>query len=451
MILKQVTFAFFLFFAATVLMAESFVVRDGFIRDNEGRSVIFRGVNLSEYHKQAPYFDYHQLPDYQRVRSDWGMNSVRFLISWAAIEPARGVIDYVYLDELKRRMDWAHEAGLSVILDMHQDIYGVGFASGNGDGAPAWTCHERWYQIFRPIKPWFLNYLTLPVAHCLAGFWGRDETLRDHMILAWRVVAQKLAHHPAIVGFDPMNEPFWYNVFSFEKKKLEPFYDQIILAVRSESPEWLVFLEPASSRNFGFSTKLTPKRYENVVYSPHSYDIKAESGGAFKASHRKKLLRHAVILSQEAQKLGAALWIGEYGGQPANPGIFDYMDVQYEAIGAVGAGSMYWNYAKDEWYGMLHADGSEKTELMRALVRPYPERIAGTLHSYAFDHKKKEFRVRYIPDSAIQAPSILAIPPRIFPHGYQVNCHDCRFEKEAGRLLIWSQTGSVEEITLRGD
>ena len=87
--------------------AGTFHVRDGFVRDPQGRALILRGVNLAGAHKAPPYFGFHQPEDFARVSNDWGMNALRFLVTWAAIEPQKGVYDDAYLDEVGKRMDWA--------------------------------------------------------------------------------------------------------------------------------------------------------------------------------------------------------------------------------------------------------------------------------------------------------------------------------------------------------
>ncbi|HEY8087138.1 MAG TPA: cellulase family glycosylhydrolase, partial [Polyangiaceae bacterium] len=111
-------------------------VSRGFLRDGQGRALVLRGANVSGKNKEPPYFDFQGPSDFARMRPDWGMNGIRFLVLWSALEPTEGQYDAGYLDAVAERMGWARDAGLYVVLDMHQDVYGLGFASGGGDGAP---------------------------------------------------------------------------------------------------------------------------------------------------------------------------------------------------------------------------------------------------------------------------------------------------------------------------
>ena len=425
-------------------------VSGGFLRDAEGRALLLRGMNLSGAHKAAPYFSFHTLPDYERVRDDWGMNSARFLLTWAAIEPQKGVFDEAYLDALELRMQWAREAGLLVVLDMHQDVYGEGFASGGGDGAPRWTCDEASYASFVPSpSQWYLNYLSPEVTGCYDHFWSSPE-LRAEYAEAWRRVAERLAtYDDVIVGFDPMNEPYWgsFSIGAFEAEVLQPFYEEVVKAVRSERPDWVAFLEPGSSRNLGIPTGLTKFSFGDVVYSPHSYDRDAESGMGFDATRREAVLTNAALLAEEARALGAGLWIGEYGGQADHPGIVDYMTAEYDAFAAVAAGTTYWAYDKGGGYSVLDADGAERPELVGALVRPWPERVAGDPISYSFDPATRTFTLVYRPDRAITAPTIVSVPARVYTSGYAVACGDCASTKSTGRLEITTPS-SGESVTV---
>ena len=122
-----------------------FSVERDHVRDDAGRAVILTGANVSSGHKQKPYFDFHRPEDFARMRTDWGMNSMRLLVLWAAVEPQKGAYDDAYLAALEERVAWAEQAGLLVVLDMHQDLYGEGFTMPGwgytiGDGAPVWSC-----------------------------------------------------------------------------------------------------------------------------------------------------------------------------------------------------------------------------------------------------------------------------------------------------------------------
>src|SRR5687768_6062158 len=113
------------------------------LRAPDGRAVVLRGVNLSNAQKAAPYLDSGTADEWVRLRRDFGFNAVRFVMTWAAVEPERGRYDDEYLDRVMERLGWAADAGLHVILDMHQDVYGEGFGF---DGAPRWTCDAAHYE-----------------------------------------------------------------------------------------------------------------------------------------------------------------------------------------------------------------------------------------------------------------------------------------------------------------
>lgn len=396
--------------------------------------MILRGANVSGRHKYAPYFDFHEPADFERMREEWGMNSVRFLILWAAIEPEEGVYDDAYLDAVAERMQWLADAGLLVVLDMHQDLYGEGFG---GDGAPLWTCDQAHYDAYEPTEPWFANYANEHVVACYDGFWS-SESLLAHYEEAWRRVAERLADSPAVIGVDPMNEPFWGSTApsTFEQQDLGALYERVIAAVRESAPHWVAFLEPSASRNLGISTSLEPFSFSDIVYSPHSYDSLAEGGEGFDDERRDALVSNYSLFRQEADWLDAALWIGEYGGIASDPGIVEYMDAQYDGAGGVSAGTCYWTYTKSDGYGMLDADGNDKPELLDTLVRPYPARVAGTPISYGFDESTRTFTLDYEPDHGVAAPTEIVVPARVYPDGFEVDCGGCTTETEPGRLRL---------------
>jgi endoglycosylceramidase len=428
-------------------------VSGGAIRDPEGRTVLLRGLNLAGSHKAKPYFGFHEEADYRAVRGKWGMNGIRFLITWAAVEPAMGQYDEAYLDEVAKRMQWAKAADLAVVIDMHQDLFGEGFASAGGDGAPRWACDPARYAAFVPRTPWYLSSLDPNLQACVDGMFTRED-LRQHFVEAWRRVAKRLAGEGAVIGFDPLNEPNWgsYAIGSFEHDRLQPLYQKVVEAVRGEAPGWLAFIEPGASRNVGFATDLANLGYANVVYSPHSYDAGAEGGGGFDPAHREQVIDNIGKLAGEAKDLGAALWIGEYGGMVNTPGIAEYMGAERDGQGDVAASAMYWDYEKNDGYGWLAGDGSEKPALVDALVAPFPERVAGDLINYSFDPVTRMAVFQVKGDGSIGAPTIVSIPEQRYPQGWTIECGGCAVEKGNGSAkLVGIGTGDARAIVVRSN
>ncbi len=92
--------------------------------------------------------------------------------------------------------------------------------------------------------------------------------------------------------------------------------------VRAEAPRWLAFLEPGASRNLGFATgadavSVLERRVRAALVRLDRRDFGCLPGGG-RALRRGEDRR---ALEKEAQSLGAALWVGEYGGQWNDPNI----------------------------------------------------------------------------------------------------------------------------------
>jgi hypothetical protein len=130
-------------------------------------------------------------------------------------------------------------------------------------------------------------------------------------------------------------------------------------------------------------------------------------------------------LRAEADRLGGALWIGEYGGLGTDPGIGPYMDAAYDGAAAVAGSSMYWAYSRGGGYAPLDADGNEITAITDAIVRPYPARIAGDPVRWTHDEAAGTLTVVYRPDPRIAAPTEVVVPARLAPGGVTVGCDGC--------------------------
>jgi beta-glucosidase len=61
---------------------------------------------------------YHRYRDDMRLLADLGLNSYRFSIEWARIEPERGYVSRAEVDHYRRMVDTAHEFGIEPIVTL---------------------------------------------------------------------------------------------------------------------------------------------------------------------------------------------------------------------------------------------------------------------------------------------------------------------------------------------
>jgi len=215
-------------------------------KDDRGRTLILRGVNLSGTSKTPakttsdprtvsfvgrPFPLVRANEHFRRLQS-WGLTFERLVVPWEAIEHAGpGVYDRAYLDYLHELVKRANSYGIRVIIDLHQDFYSR--ASG-GDGAPYWTLSKVGLlpdrtnepgapqkQPARPLGYWPPTAARSSVDTMDTLFWaGNDfapgikvdgtpvqEWLQGHYVEAMRQVALRMRDLSNVAGYDTYNEP----------------------------------------------------------------------------------------------------------------------------------------------------------------------------------------------------------------------------------------------------
>jgi hypothetical protein len=228
-------------------------------KDEYGRILLPRGVNLGgstkmpytpdgRTHIKEGFYDYATVSfvgrpfplkeadeHFSRLRA-WGLTFLRFLVTWEAIEhKAPGEYDTEYLDYVRAIVDKAHEYGMTLFIDPHQDVWSRWTG---GDGAPAWTLellgfdirklhathaaitHQEWQERY-PVMVWASNYNRLAAATLFSVFFGGNDFaphtkingvsaqdfLQEHYFKAMQQLARKLYGAPNVIGYDTMNEP----------------------------------------------------------------------------------------------------------------------------------------------------------------------------------------------------------------------------------------------------
>jgi len=133
-------------------------IEDECFKDDQGRTVILRGVNLGgdckvpypkggtdrptdfSDHRDVSFigrpFPLEEAEEHFSRLKAWGFNVLRLLTTWEAIEH-RGpyLFDEAYLDYFASLCRMAGDYGLYVFVDFHQDVWS---RMSGGDGAPCW-------------------------------------------------------------------------------------------------------------------------------------------------------------------------------------------------------------------------------------------------------------------------------------------------------------------------
>jgi len=244
-------------------------VKDSLILDDEGRTLILRGVNLGGDSK-IPYtapggeispdfldrkkevsfvgrpFPIEEAETHFRRLKKAGMTFLRFLVTWEAVEhEGPGIYDEEYLAYLRKILQIAEKEGISVFIDPHQDVWSRWTG---GDGAPAWTMEKlgmnmdlldrcgaavtkQRYTVCRdkpgmqskpyPKMIWPSNYNRYAAATMLSLFFAGNTYAADlhidgeniqwwlqgRYIAAFKHIQRRLKNCPNIIGWGSMNEP----------------------------------------------------------------------------------------------------------------------------------------------------------------------------------------------------------------------------------------------------
>jgi len=430
--------------AAAVALVACDVPHQQFITDAQGRALVFHGTNLSSASKSDPA----RLPswlthdDALRLSRDWGFNLVRFLIFWDALEPSPGVIDQDYLDAVAGYLDWLDEAGVRVVLDMHQDVYSKVFCC---DGAPEWAVRDDG-EPFELQPQWFANYFQPAVIRTWDNFWdaeGPHADLQEHFTAAWAAVAARFRDHPAVLGYDVLNEPYPGSAFdilnrangpmpAFERDFYGPFHERVIAAIRAEDPDAWIFFEPTYGMPAAGFPSYLPALSDprpggsRLAYFPHLYSISLEGGGGYDPAVDRTVANWAASRRAELPRHGTPMLIGEFGVTDAPPGGLQYLAEVLAVADELTSGWTVWDYQPvTGGYSFIDSAKNEKTAKLDLLVRAYPRAVAGWLSWYRWYPAEKIFGLLYRELDGVTGPTEIYVPAaRHYPGGFEVRSSD---------------------------
>ncbi|MFP4501052.1 MAG: cellulase family glycosylhydrolase [Candidatus Hydrogenedentota bacterium] len=456
----------------------SLTIRDGQFYDAAGRNLILHGVNIGYAPGSWDPPDgkaqwRHGGPEaFARIQA-WGYNVVRLVIYWSAVEPEPGVYDADFLDSLDEKVAWAKNAGLYIILDMHQDLWGQDVPGARG--APEWAIGDAaTVPHVKGASMWSEAYFTSPRVHrAFDNFW-RDAPAPDgvgiqtHFVQAWQHVAARYAGEPAVAGYDLFNEPIagtpLKNAFlaimldmapelaaqgitlrthsvedlgravmeivrdnpatyrrimdvagpvvtKYDRERIGAMYQRARNAIRKVDTRHAVFTAPTIAANLGIESGLPHLTMENGAPDP----LQVYAPHVYDDSV-VRVRTSTEMLIAHARELGVPLFLGEWGNLTNSDHIFQ--DDPVPPAQAVVDLLIEARASDAYWYYMDNLD--EQPYFKTVLQYPYPRAVAGRLTAYAFDRDTAVFTCSWEEDPAANAPTEFYVPAVWYANGHQI-------------------------------
>lgn len=418
------------------------------LRDEGGGVLILRGTNVAGESKWAPDFlPPYDRADLQRLVDELGLNAIRLLVFWEAIEPAPGSYDDAYLAAIRALVEDAEAVGLHVLIDMHQDVFGRGFGSA---GAPLWACDQALYDSFTPPEEWFYGYFEPEVMECFDRFWGEGST-RDAFAGAWTRLAEELSGAAGVIAYELLNEPSWGSTTpqDFDRRIAPDVYGALVDAIRAVDAAPHVAIEPASSANAGLASALVPPDRERLIYAPHFYPPALELGVGYDGD-ASRLGAQARRIVLDAARMGLPAFVGEVGARRDVPGARAFLEDAYAAFDGEMLGAFQWDLGRggEGSYG-LWDEADRPAAQAEAIARPHPARVAGIPVGWRWDATTRVFTASWMEDGSATGDSVFTAPSLAFPDGVEATLADGGEARVAGPSVVVPQVGGVREITIR--
>ncbi len=394
------------------------------LRDADGRVALLRGINARVEGVFDVTFDDGRAPlepipalgpdDCQRMRA-LGFDVLRLPINWSGVEPARGAYDESYLDRVDVAVGCAAEAGLFVVIDLHQDAYSKEIGE---DGAPLWAIEPPPSELLGgPLTDLGARRTSGQVLDAFRTFFAVDDPAGLQAAFAKMIghVAARWAEHPAVIGFEIFNEPVAGTA------ELDAFHARATAAIRAAAPEKLVLFEPIAVRNL---TDFVPLPQEpaadlGAVYAPHIYTYVFQADQtAFQNATSEDLELSVRAARTEAEAWGTPLFIGEFGAGPTDdPAHVLWIQTQMQLHDRYFASDAYWLWKEDSQasWGLFDHDAATGAWTERPVVigwvsRIHVARIAGTPAS--LESSPSGDRIELALASSLDADHVVYIPER---------------------------------------
>ncbi|XXZ53010.1 cellulase family glycosylhydrolase [Streptomyces cavourensis] len=425
------------------------------LTDSRGRTLTLRGWNVEDKANRGEaalgaITERH----FRDLRAN-GFNFARLLVFWDDLEPRRGQYSERYLRKIERILDWAHQHRIHVLIDAHQDVFGPAFGH---RGIPEWATRTDGLPFTPNPDDWFSEYFQPAVQRAFTHLY-EDPDLQRAQAAMWQVLAERFRGHPAVIGYDLINEPMGElregeglatAARRIEAQHLTPMYNRLARAVRQKDRSTWLFVEPTPIVGEGVPTGLGRIHDSRTVYAPHFYNTAMEAGADYDPDAGWIEAYEAAVTAYPA-RYGMPVVVGEWG--PLNNSLPNMGRFYREAVASLNRYSSGW--AGYVWcygggYCAVDERGRFRTNKERTAT-PYAPAVAGTVRSDAYDADGRSYRLAY---RAAARPGVteLSLPPSA--KGWRVSvtgraAHVVGRAPYGGRVAVLAWPGSEVVVTVR--
>ncbi len=216
----------------------------------------------------------------------------------------------------------------------------------------------------------------------------KDKKHQAQAALFWQDLAAALKDHPAIVGYNLLNEPHPERIFAFKEthistvhqeeaqKMLYDLYSRIIKNIRSVDKDTPIILDSSAYADAKTFRLLMPQEDQNILYSFHMYEPyeytnhkmnkgKCQYPGSIngKQWNQKALTEYmsAVIQFQKTHNVASnKILVGEFGGHRMSAGLEKYFEELIGIFNKEGWHFAFYAFREDAWDGMDYELGTNK-------------------------------------------------------------------------------------------
>ncbi|WP_324797418.1 cellulase family glycosylhydrolase [Streptomyces cyaneofuscatus] len=425
------------------------------LTDSRGRALTLRGWNVEDKANRGEAALSAITERHFRDLRAGGFNFARLLVFWDDLEPRRGQYSERYLRKIERILGWARQHRIHVLIDAHQDVFGPAFGH---RGIPEWATRTDGLPFTPNPDDWFSEYFQPAVQRAFTHLY-EDPDLRRAQAAMWQVLAERFRGHPAVIGYDLINEPMGElregedlptAARRIEAEHLTPMYNRLARAIRAKDRTTWLFVEPTPIVGEGVPTGLGRIHDSRTVYAPHFYNTAMEAGADYDPSAGWIEAYEAAVTAYPARHRMPVV-VGEWG--PLNNSLPNMGRFYREAVASLNRYSSGW--AGYVWcygggYCAVDERGRFRTNKERTAT-PYAPAVAGTVRSDTYDATARSYRLAY---RATTRPGLteLSLPPSSRGWRVSVTGRAARVLGKApygGRLAVVAWPGAEVVVTVR--